>query len=186
MSRRGTSALGIAALALLMGGVIGGWWGWRRGARPPDVEHWKPQVHTAAKAHGVDPHLLLAMVAAESSGDERAESKAGARGLLQLMLPTAQERAARLNLPKPDADALWDPELNLTLGAAYFRYLLDRFDGEAVFAVAAYNAGPTPVRRWMRRALDAAPREVIEREAYPETRAHVRRVFRYRDAYVGP
>ena len=183
MTRR---ALAIAALVVLGGVAAGGLWGWRQSALPPDVEAWRAKAAQAARAHDLDPHLVLAMVAAESGGNERAVSQAGARGLLQLMLPTAKEQASKLRLPEPDADALLDGDLSLKLGTAYFRYLMDRFDGDEVFAIAAYNAGPTAVRRWGRRALDVSSMDVIDREGYPETRAHVRRVLRYRAALAKP
>lgn len=184
MSRPRAAAGVLGAVAIVIGLLAGGWIGWTRSAEPPRVDAWKARVHEVAAGLSLDPHLLLALVAAESGGDERAISQAGARGLLQLMLPTAKEQARLLELPEPDAAALLEGDLNLRLGAAYLRRLLDRFDGELVFALAAYNAGPTAVRRWSRRALDAPAMVVLDREAYPETRAHVRRVLRYRDAFA--
>ena len=176
------ATLGLATAAVLVGTAIGGWFGWRASGAPPSVDRWVAHAREAARTHRLDPNLVLAMIAAESSGDPHAVSRADARGLMQLRLPTARERAEVLRLPLPTAEDLFDGPLNIRLGTAYLRYLLDRFDQDEVFAIAAYNAGPTAVRRWRRNASHLPSRDVIAREGYAETRAHVRRVLRYRAA----
>jgi soluble lytic murein transglycosylase len=148
----------------------------------PDLSRLDAAVLRAAAESKVDPDLLRGLVAAESGGDPRARSGKGAVGLLQLTLPTAGEVARDLGLPPPDEAALEDPETNLRLGARYLARLLDRFGDEA-FAVAAYNAGPTPVRRWRERAADASAADAIAREGFSETRSHVVKTLRFRDAY---
>jgi soluble lytic murein transglycosylase-like protein len=90
----------------------------------------------AAAKTGVPLSLLVAMAYAESRMDPRAESHAGARGLLQLMPSTARE----LRL---DGD---DPATNVLAGARYLGQMIDRF-GSVDLALAAYNAGPTAVTR---------------------------------------
>jgi soluble lytic murein transglycosylase len=100
------------------------------------------------------------------------------------MPATAREQAARLGIADYDDARLTEPALNLRLGAAYLARLVARYDGEVAFAVAAYNAGPGRVDRWRRRAPDLAPRDVIRREAYAETRGHVEKVLRLRARYA--
>ena len=150
--------------------------------RPPDLSRFDAQVSAAARESGVDPALLRALAAAESGGDPRAKSRAGAVGLMQLMPATAAEQARRLGLD-PDRVDLEDPGDNLRLGAAYLARLLSQFDQDERFALAAYNAGPESVRRWRLRAADAPSEEVLRREAYAETRTHGARVLRFRDSY---
>jgi soluble lytic murein transglycosylase-like protein len=131
-----------------------------------------PEVGAAARAAGIDPLLLLAMVREESRYDASVISPARAVGLAQLLPTTAQ---ALSRDPSMTARRLMDPATNLTLGARYLRRQLDRFGGDLRLALAAYNAGPGAARRWVR--LDADPDYFIEKIGYAETRAYLRRVL---------
>lgn len=155
---------------------------WAGGRPLPDLSAVDAPLRAAAAEAGVDADLLRGLVAAESSGDPRARSPDGAVGLLQLLPSTAADMARPLGLDPATVD-LEDPATNLRLGARFLRRLLGMFDGDEVFAVAAYNAGPEPVKRWRHRAADAPSAEVVRREGYPETRTHVERVLRYRDGF---
>lgn len=109
----------------------------------------------AARAH-IPPHLVAAVIRAESGGDPSAVSGAGAAGLMQLMPATARRYGA---------ENRFDPEENVAAGTRYLRVLLARYHHDVRRAIAAYNAGPG--------AVDAA-RGV---PAFPETRAYVDRVI---------
>ncbi len=93
----------------------------------------------AAERYDVDPHLIRAIIFAESGYNPRAKSEKGARGLMQLMPSTAK------SLGVEDS---FDPEENIDGGVRYFRSLLDRFDGDVQLALAAYNAGSRHVRNY--------------------------------------
>jgi soluble lytic murein transglycosylase len=180
MRRRTRWLLGAAVLALGLAAVLG----LRRALVPPDLSRHDAAIRAAAAESKVDPDLLRGLVAAESGGDASAVSRAGALGLAQLMPATAREECERRGIAWPGDDALLtDPALNLRLGAGYLARQLARFDGSEPFALAAYNAGATNVNRWRARAPDLPPLGVIAREAFPETRAYVRKVLDYRDAY---
>lgn len=142
---------------------------------------WRALVAGAADRFAVEPTLILAVIAVESKGDERAEGNAGERGLMQLMPETAREQAVRLRVGDIEDLDLFDPATNILLGASYLAEQLNRFGEDPVLALAAYNAGPGRVRGW----LDASPgvksAELIERSAFPSTRAYVRNVLAYRD-----
>ncbi len=112
-------------------------------------------VSTNAQALGIDPALIEAIIANESGFDPKATSRAGARGLMQLMPQTA----AGLGVTDP-----YDAAQNIRGGARYLRTLLDRF-GDVELAVAAYNAGPAAVERF-----GGVP-------PYAETRSYVRKVL---------
>jgi soluble lytic murein transglycosylase len=171
----------LAVLALVVTGALVGR---RRALAVPDLSAVDADIRAAAREFDLDPDLLRGLVAAESGGDPKAVSGAGAVGLLQLMPGTAAEQARRLGVRDYARDRLTEPALNLRLGASYLARLLRRFDGEPAFAIAAYNAGPRPVLRWRERAPDASAAQVIEREGYEETRRHVRKVLRFKRAYA--
>jgi soluble lytic murein transglycosylase len=126
---------------------------------------------------------LLAVMRQESLFRPDANSRAGARGLMQIRPSTAAALARRWQLPVPSPESLFDPETAITLGAVYLRELLDRYDGQLGPALAAYNAGPLPVARW----LPARPMDAdiwIENIAYGETRDYLQRIFEHIIAFA--
>lgn len=141
---------------------------------------WHPIVACAAGRFDVDPALILAVIAVESKGDPEARGSAGERGLMQLMPATAIEQAGMLGMEDPAEVDLFDPETNITLGAAYLQKQLLRFTRPSL-ALAAYNAGPARLQGWLDRNPDLDPDAVIERKAFPGTRAYVANVLGYRD-----
>jgi soluble lytic murein transglycosylase-like protein/TolA-binding protein len=179
-------------------GLSGRGWGsaavrlaWLAAARAPTdarvlraIYPWphRAAVEAEAREFGVDPVLFAAIVRQESVFDLDALSRAGARGLAQLMPGTAAQAARGLDVTFYP-DWLTVPDLNLHLGAAHLAALLHRFDGRVEVAVAAYNAGGGPVARWLRRPGAEDPDQFIEQIPYPETRGYVRAVLRNRDLY---
>lgn len=130
-------------------------------ARLPVLPHLEGLITPAAARYGVDARLVAAVIWVESSGDAKAVSHKGARGLMQLMPETAR----RLGV----ADA-FDPEQNVEGGVRHLKELLDQHEQDLELALAAYNAGSTAVARH-----GGIP-------PYPETRKYVRRVL---DVYEG-
>jgi soluble lytic murein transglycosylase len=131
----------------------------------------------------VDPDLLQALMREESALDPRALSWAGALGLTQLMLPTAQAVARELRLGKPSPEGLIEPGLNIQLGAAYLGRLLARFGGNAVYALASYNAGASTVEHWRSSRSGLELDAFVEEIPLAETRGYVKRVLRSYNAY---
>jgi soluble lytic murein transglycosylase len=142
----------------------------------PDVQRW-------AGPAGVPVELVQALMREESALDPRIVSPAGAVGLTQLMLPTAQSVARSLKLARPSRGDLMNASLNVRLGARYLGGLVRRFDGSVALALAAYNAGPGAVSRWLgaRAGLDVD--EFVEEIPVEETRGYVKRVLRSYAAY---
>jgi soluble lytic murein transglycosylase len=144
---------------------------------------WPARTAVEAEAHefGVDPLLLVAIVRQESVFEVEALSPAGARGLAQLTPGTAALTARGLDVTfYPEWITV--PDLNLHLGAAHLAELLRRFTPLEA-AIAAYNAGGSPVRRWLQRDGADDPDQFIELIPYPETRGYVRSVLRNRELY---
>lgn len=125
--------------------------------------------------------LLLAIAYKESHFNATAQSHKGATGLLQLMPKAAADAAKRLGVPHTD-QKLFDPRHNLLLGSDHVSSLLDDFNHSYLLVTAAYNAGPTPVGRWLKNYGDPHRGEVdiidwIELIPYAETRNYVQRVL---------
>jgi soluble lytic murein transglycosylase len=132
-------------------------------------------VQDAARRAGLDPHLVAAVIREESSYDPRARSWVGAVGLMQLMPDTGRLLSTQVGVPLVDPLGLWDPLVNITLGAHYLAQLRSRF-GEPLLAVAGYNAGPHRVQRWIERRPPVDLEEFIDQIPFEETRAFVKRV----------
>lgn len=130
-------------------------------------------VAEAARRERLDPRFLAAVIREESAFNPVAVSSAGARGLMQLMPAVGSEWAGRLRMRDFTTDRLFEPEVNLRLGAAYLRALVDRFRFPEA-ALAAYNAGPTRADRWS--VPGDAPEAFVERIPIPETRLYVKRI----------
>jgi soluble lytic murein transglycosylase len=138
----------------------------------------------------LDPLLLAAIIRQESRFTAHVTSKAGARGMSQVMPATGQQIAQRMRIAGWDAELLFIPDFNLHLGS---RFLADRFrvDSFPVYAaIAAYNAGAQRVDRWRLWPEFGDPDLFVERVAIAETRNYVKTVYAsyqwYRRAYATP
>ncbi|MCK5377955.1 MAG: lytic transglycosylase domain-containing protein [Acidobacteria bacterium] len=139
---------------------------------------WTDDLKSAAREFGLDPWLLAGLARQESIFNARAQSPAGARGVVQLMPGTARGHAVALGLGRsPD---LYDPAINLRLGARELSRLIKVF-GEIEPALAAYNAGESRVRRWWRQWPES--RHFTEAVPIPETYTYIRRVVFLSEAY---
>ena len=121
----------------------------------------------------------MAIARRESAFFPQAHSPVGARGLMQIMPATGRQVASALGRPHTRAE-LYEVEHNILLGSAYYRQLLDRFAGNRVYALAAYNAGPHRVDRWRNAKGQGVPVDVwVETIPYRETRNYVKNVLSY-------
>ena len=143
---------------------------------------WRAQLMEAAEREHLDPFLVAAVVREESSYHPRAISRAGARGLMQLMPATAQVMASTGRVEYPGSDALDEPVVNLQLGTKFLADLMKQFHDPRL-VLAAYNAGPRRAKTWWttRRSDDL---EVwVEQIPFDETRQYVKRVMFAWDEY---
>jgi soluble lytic murein transglycosylase len=131
---------------------------------------------------GSDFTMVHAIARQESEFDQDRQSSAGASGLMQLMPGTAREQAGKLGMSYMSANLTADPQYNLRLGDAYFARMMDYYGGSYPLAVAAYNAGPGNVNKWL--AANGDPRtgavdwlKWIEQIPIFETKNYVQRVI---------
>ncbi|HXR92906.1 MAG TPA: transglycosylase SLT domain-containing protein [Steroidobacteraceae bacterium] len=140
-------------------------------------------VTEATRLTQLPPDWILAVMRQESLFRGDAVSRAGARGLMQLEPSTAQAVERRWHLPPPQRGVPFDATSDVTLGAAYLKDLLDRYGGALGVSLAAYNAGPIPVARWL--PPRSMPADVwIENIPYGETRTYIQRVFEHIVAFA--
>jgi soluble lytic murein transglycosylase len=139
-------------------------------------------IPKSAKTGSVDRAVVYAIARQESAFHPGAVSKAGARGLLQLMPSTAKQMAKQAGVSYSQAKLTTDPGYNATLGAEFLGHLIDRYNGSYVMTFAAYNAGPSRVAEWV--SIYGDPRDPkvdvvnwIESIPFTETRNYVQRIM---------
>lgn len=136
-----------------------------------------------AKERGIYRTWAIAIARQESAFRSNARSRAGARGLMQLMPATAKATADKFAVLYSHPDQLYTVDTNIALGTAYLAQMLERFDGNRVYATAAYNAGPSRVNQW-RQARGELPLDIwIETIPFDETRRYVQNVLTYSVIY---
>ena len=161
----------------------------RRGAFTPDVAY--PLVFVPEEAEQfVAREIVLGLSRQESEFNPRAFSRAGARGMMQLIPSTAQITARKEGLTYSRSALLDDPVYNMTLGSAHLSHLIDRYDGSLIMTLAAYNAGASRVTRWMDNFGDPRspaidPVDWVELIPFSETRNYVQRVLENVQVYRG-
>ena len=161
---------------------------------PPEIlriiyplDFW-PLIVRGASQHGLDPYLMTALMAQESTFTPEIKSSANAWGLMQLIPSTGKRYARKVGMTRFTTASLQDPEVNVRLGMQYFKDLSDRFGGD-YFAIASYNAGENRVAQWRAEKPDLAEDEFIDDIPFPETQTYVKRILGtaedYRRLYGG-
>lgn len=138
--------------------------------------HYREIILEQAHRNELEPQLVAAVIWVESSYNENAESKKGARGLMQIMPETGAWAAEMMRLDDYSEDKLYDPRVNITLGSWYLKHLIHSFDNNTYAALAAYNGGRGHVKRWLDEEIWDGSRENLSQIPFPETRNFVTRV----------
>ena len=160
---------------------------------PPEVlriifplDYW-PLIKKYSDLHKLDPYLIAALMAQESTFTAEIRSHANAYGLMQVIPSTGRRYARKLGIRFSTA-SLTNAETNVRIGTLYFRELIDRFGG-AHFALASYNAGENRVATWLKESPGLAQDEFIDSIPFPETQTYVKRILGtaedYRRLYGG-
>jgi soluble lytic murein transglycosylase len=149
---------------------------------PPEVlriifplDYW-PLITKYATAHSLDPYLIAALMAQESTFTPEIRSSANAIGLLQITPPTGRTLARQLGIRRFNASMLTQAETNVRMGTKYFKDMVDKFGG-VHYALAGYNAGPHRVTAWLKEAPGLEQDEFIDNIPFTETQAYVKRIL---------
>lgn|GEM_PF-1702544 len=148
---------------------------------------WLEIVSDVSKGNDDLFYTSYAIMREESYYNPRAESWANARGLMQLMLPTAQSSAADAGVPKPEAQDLFKPEVSIPIGTAYIAKLQRILAPNPLLVLPGYNAGQGNVGKWMKQRADIPLDLFVEKIPFSEARNYAKRVsttlWRYRWLY---
>ena len=139
-------------------------------------------IRQQAAEKNLDPALIAAVIYQESKFRDRTSS-AGAKGLMQLLPGTAEFIARKSGGTRFELQDLGTPQINIAYGSWYLRYLIGRYNGNKVLAIAAYNAGEDNVDRWVSAAGGPHSFDATRDIPFPETRAYVHGVLSKRGAY---
>jgi soluble lytic murein transglycosylase len=133
-------------------------------------------IRKHAAARNLDPYLVAALIAQESTFDPKIKSAANAWGLMQVVPATGRRLARSLGIRRFSTPMLTDPETNVRLGTLYFSRLIQQFGGEH-YALASYNAGENRVVRWRAERPGVEQDEFIDDIPFPETQNYVKRIL---------
>ena len=155
---------------------------------PPEIlqviypaDYW-PLIRERAAANSLDPYLVAALIAQESTFDKDAKSSADAYGLMQIVPATGRRWAKRLGIRSYSTRKLTVPEVNVRIGTAYFANLVQQF-GSVHVALAGYNAGDSRAAKWTSERRGLPQDEFIDDIPFPETQTYVRRILGTADDY---
>jgi soluble lytic murein transglycosylase len=140
-------------------------------------------IRQQAESKGLDASMIAGIIYVESRFRDQT-SHAGAKGLMQIMPGTADYIASKSGGTRFEQGDLASPQINIAYGSWYLRYLLEKYHGNEVLALAAYNAGEGEVDQWWRDAAGRGERfRVADHIPFPETRDYVSKVLGARRAY---
>jgi soluble lytic murein transglycosylase-like protein/TolA-binding protein len=148
------------------------------------------ELRRYSQLNGLDPYLVASLIRQESEFNAMALSRVSAVGLMQLMPKTGKTVAKQVKLKGYNAAQLFTPATNLQLGTRYFKDLIEKYNGQLEYALAAYNAGTDRVGEWLGVGHYRDPQEFVESIPFTETREYVQAILRnanvYRQLYGTP
>jgi soluble lytic murein transglycosylase len=139
------------------------------------LEYWD-LIRKHSTARGLDPYVIAALIAQESTFDPEIRSVANAWGLMQIVPSTGRRLARPLGIRRFTTSMLTNPEINIRMGTLYFSQLVQQFGG-TYYALASYNAGENRVVRWKAERPGLDEDEFIDDIPFPETQNYVKRIL---------
>ena len=144
----------------------------------------KEVIEEYCELYDVDKFLVHSIIRTESFFDEKAVSKKGAIGLMQIMPDTGSWVAEKLKIDNFSTEDLFDSEKNIMIGVWYISYLSDKFNGNFNNIIAAYNAGPTNVSKWLNEENLSLDGENLIDIPFEETKKYQKKVSNAYDMYI--
>lgn len=146
--------------------------------------YYKEDIRASASNYGVEPHLVAAVIRSETNYRTGKDSRKGALGLMQIMPDTATWVVQKAGFKEVTEDMLRHrADVSIEVGSWYLNSLMDQFDDNKIAAVAAYNAGPGNVRRWLDTGVWDGELDNVKKIPFGETRHYVQRVIYYYNKY---
>lgn len=167
--------LGLIAILFLKSNWLGTWM---------YPVYYKQDIRVSASNYGVEPHLVAAIIRSETNYRTGKDSKKGALGLMQIMPDTANWVVQKAGFKEVTEDMLRNrADVSIEVGAWYLKSLHQQFDQNQIAAIAAYNAGPGNVRKWLDSGVWDGKLETVSQIPFGETRHYVQRVIYYYNKY---
>ena len=138
---------------------------------------WEELKRDASQNH-LDPYLVASLIRQESEFNPSAISPANAMGLMQLLPQVGKGLAREMKIHHFSTDQLLTANTNLLLGTRYFKHMVDHYDGQVEYALAAYNAGEDRVDDWRKNGNFKSVEEFVESIPFTETREYVQAIMR--------
>ena len=138
-------------------------------------------IDTYSVKYNIDKYLVMGVISSESHFNENAKSHKGAKGLMQLTESTSHWCNEHFNLSYEQID-LYNAEINIEIGCLYLEYLIDTYENIET-ALAAYNAGPGNVNKWLKDKNYSEDGETLIKIPFEETEKYVKKVIKRRNVY---
>lgn len=146
--------------------------------------YYQEEIKQSAENHHLDPFLIAAMIRVETNYKYHLESSKGALGIMQLMPDTAYWIAESAQLESLTPEDLLKADVNIDLGSWYMNWLTKHYNGNVLYAIAAYNAGQGNVNQWKNKGIWNGTESQIDQIPFGETRHYVQRVLYYYHIYL--
>jgi len=143
---------------------------------------YKNLIKQNATKYNLEPYLIASVINVESGYNSKVKSSAGAIGLMQIIPSTANYISSIYNINFQNQEDLLNPKINIEIGTAYLRYLLNKFE-DLETALASYNAGETVVRSWLKNKDYSTNQKTLNYIPYKETREYIKKINKNKKIY---
>ena len=144
---------------------------------------YKETIIKNGEIYNIDPLLLAALIKTESNFEPQAESRKGAKGLMQITPATGEWIAKTINMSNYEEDMLFDPEVNILLGSWYVKHLRDYYKSSFELVFAAYNGGRGNVDKWLKDKNLSSDGMTLDTIPFPETKNYIEKLRKNYNIY---